>query len=232
MANVPAPSDRPVANAGPDQTVNEGEMVTLDGSASRDPGGAALSYAWSQTAGPAVMLDLTDPVRPSFVAPSVTPGGATLTFQLVVSDGLQSSEPALTNVTVMNVNHQPAAEAGADQTVKEGSVVTLDGSVSFDPDGESLTYAWTQTGGPAVSLADAGTAQTSFSAPTVGPTGVTLTFTLTVSDGVDSAGDSVSIVIENVNHAPAAEAGPDQTKTTGDLVRLDGTPAVTPMATP
>jgi len=228
VANVAPPSDRPVANAGPDQTVNEGAVVTLDGSASRDPGGAALSYAWSQTAGPAVTLDLTDPVRPSFGAPSVTPGGATLTFQLVVSDGQQSSEPAVVNVTVMNVNHPPVAEAGADQTVKEGSVVTLDGSASFDPDGESLTYAWTQTGGPPVSLANAGTAQASFTAPTVGPTGVTLTLTLTVSDGIDSADDSVSIVVENVNHAPIAEAGPDQTKTTGDLVRLDGTASSDP----
>jgi hypothetical protein len=212
----------PVANAGLDQTVNERALVTVDGSASSDPEGAALSYAWSQTAGPAVTLDLTDPVRPSFVAPSVATGGATLTFQLVVSDGQQSSEPDLVNVTVMNVNHPPVAEAGADQAVKEGSMVTLDGSASFDPDGESLTYAWTQTGGPAVSLANAGTAQASFTAPLVGPGGVMLTFTLTVSDGTDSADDSVNIVVENVNHAPTADAGSDQTKNEGSPVILDG----------
>ena len=80
-----APNMPPVANAGPDQTVDPWGTVTLDGSGSRDPDGTVTSYAWSQTAGPAVTLSSTTAVKPTFTAPAgVT--AQTLTFALVVTD--------------------------------------------------------------------------------------------------------------------------------------------------
>jgi len=115
------------------------------------------------------------------------------------------------------------AQAGPDQTVKEDSPVTLDGSASYDPDGESLTYHWVQAGGPAVALSDPAASQPTFAAPLVGQEGAQLTFELTVSDGIDaSPPDGVTVGVENLNHPPVAEAGADQTRDEGALVTLDG----------
>ena len=66
----------------------------------------------------------------------------------------------------LDVNQAPTADAGGDQTVAGGSgTVNLDGTASSDPDGDALTYAWTQTGGAGVTLSGADTATPSFTAP-------------------------------------------------------------------
>lgn len=213
----------PVANAGQDQSVDELAPVTLDGSGSSDPDDDPLTYQWTQVAGTAVSLNLSDPVHPTFTAPSVPVGGETLTFQLVVNDGTLSSDPDTVNITVKNVNHPPVADAGDDQTVQEGSPVTLDGSASFDVDNETLIYNWAQTAGPSVTLSDPSIAQPFFTAPQVGPGGETLTFNLAVSDGIDTAVDSVHVIVENVNHPPLANAGSDQSISEESPVILDGT---------
>ena len=85
-----------MAEAGPAQGVATGAAVTLDGSGSSDPDGDPLTYAWSQTAGPAVTLSSTSVAKPTFTAPS---SSATLTFQLTVNDGKASASDTVT-VTV------------------------------------------------------------------------------------------------------------------------------------
>lgn len=214
----------PIANAGLDQTVNEGEAVTLDASGSTPN----VSYEWLQIAGTPVSLNLADPVHPTFVSPSVPAGGSTLTFQLTVSDGQAKSLPDVVNISVKNVNHPPEAHAGNDQTVSEGALVNLNGSDSYDPDGEYLSYSWVQTAGPTVQLSHAGVANPSFTTPLVGPAGATLTFALTVSDGIDTSTDTVNILVENVNHPPVANAGADQTRNEAATVELDGTASSDP----
>jgi hypothetical protein len=192
-----------VANAGPDQVVTAAVLVTLDGSGSNDPNVDPLTYAWTQTAGPAVILDLTNPAKPTFTAPA----GGTLTFQLTVSDGLLSSADTVS----VRVHYPPVADAGPDQVVDEGVLVTLDGSGSSDPDGDALTYAWVQVAGPPVSLMLTNPVRATFTAPIVSLGGATLTFQLIVSDGLLSSDpDTVDVVVTNTNHAPVADAGGDQ----------------------
>ena len=187
----------PVADAGPDQTVPEETAVTLDGSGSSDPNGDPLTYLWEQIAGPPVTLSDPTAAVTGFTAPSVTAGGSTLTFRLTVSDGAHTNADTV-DITVTNVNQPPVANAGADQTVPEGSPVTLHGGGSFDPDNDPLTYHWTQTAGTAVSLSDPSAVEPSFTAPQTGPAGETLVFTLTVSDGIAQSTDDVAVAVTNV----------------------------------
>ncbi|HEY7532653.1 MAG TPA: PKD domain-containing protein, partial [Nitrospiraceae bacterium] len=212
----------PIAHVGPDQSVNEGTNVTLDGSGSTDPQGLPLQFTWSQVSGPPVTLNLSDPVHPTFLAPTVPASGATLSFQLTVSDGPLTGT-ATVNVTVKHVNHPPVALAGPDQAVAEASLVTLDGSASYDPDADALTYLWSQTGGPSVTLTDATVAKPLFLAPLVGSAGTTLGFELTVTDTSGSnASATAQVDVTNVNHPPVANAGLDQTRNAGAMIQLDG----------
>jgi len=103
------------------------------------------------------------------------------------------------------VNHQPIADAGPDQTVNEGSTVQLDGSGSVDPDGDPITYSWTQIAGTPVTLSDATSAKLTFTAPQQPPKGQeTLTFSLTVTDnsGLSSAPNSVDITVQDIYSLP------------------------------
>ncbi|MGD9161933.1 MAG: PKD domain-containing protein, partial [Desulfobacteraceae bacterium] len=213
----------PIAIAGPDQNVNEGSLVYLDASNSNDPDGDAISYQWTQISGISVALDNPVAIQPSFTAPSISSQGESLTFQLTVTDseGLQSTDSCIVNI--VSVNNPPAADAGPDLNINEGSLVYLDGTNSSDPDGDALTYQWIQTGGLSVSLNGLTSAQPTFDSPYISSEGESLTFQLTVTDseGLQST-DSCVVNIISVNNPPEADAGPDQNVNEGSIVYLNG----------
>jgi hypothetical protein len=214
-----AANQPPTANAGPAQTANEGATVTLTGSGT-DPDGTIASYTWVQTAGPTVALTNANTATATFTAPAVT-ADTVLTFALTVTDNNGGTATATTNVTVRNVNQPPVANAGAAQTVNEGSLTTLSGSAS-DSDGTIASYVWTQTAGPAVTLLNANTATASFVAPAVSVNTV-LTFQLTVTDNQGATGSATTgVTVVNVNQTPTANAGADQTVNEGAAVTLAG----------
>jgi hypothetical protein len=200
ITNVNQP---PVADAGLDQTVQEGSPVQLDGTASYDSDIELLTYQWTQTTGPAVTLSGSNTALPTFTAPTVGPAGETLVFNLTVTDPHNLTGPDSVSVHVSNVNQPPTANAGLDQTVNENTLVTLNGTGSHDPDLDTLNFTWTQTAGLSVVLTGANTASPTFTAPLVGAGGNTLTFRLVVSDGpLSSVANTVDIHVQDTNDPP------------------------------
>ena len=175
------------ADAGPDQTVNEGDTVFLDGSGSTpkdDDEDKINSYLWEQVRGkPEVALTGADQPIASFIAPQVS-RDTRLTFKLTIRFASGSKDTDETKVKVLDKkNDPPTADAGPDQTVPEKSTVTLDGSNSSDPDDGIKSYLWKQVAGPSVSLSDPQAVQPTFTSPSVaGNTSISLTFELTVTD--------------------------------------------------
>ena len=222
LITVNAINDAPVANAGFDQTADEGILVTLNESGSSDADGDTLDFMWEQTAGPLVTMSNPKAIQPTFTSPTVFTK-TKLIFRLIVSDEkLQSSDTV--EVTVNNtVNESPVAHAGVDQTVGEGVLVTLDGSGSSDPNGDQLIYKWKQAGGPFVAMGDPASKRPTFTSPTV-VAETELTFELTVMDsGQLKSMDTVVVTVKNtVNEAPVARAGSDQTVNENVTVTLDG----------
>ena len=230
----------PIADAGTDQSVSEGDAVDLDGTGSMDDvNGSVEGYAWTQvdSSGIAVTLTGADTATPSFTAPeitfTITP--TVLTFSLVVTDNFGgSSEADTVNVTVNNVNLPPTANAGNDQFVDESDVVALDGSASIDSDsdGSVAGYSWTQTDltGFVVLLTGADTATPSFTAPeitfTISPTVLTFSLVVTDNEGGTSEADTVSVTVNNVNVPPTANAGNNRFVDESSIVMLDGSSSV------
>lgn len=207
----------PNANAGLDQSVFTSDVVTLDGSGSTDADGDPLTFTWSLTSAPAGSLaSLSDPtvVNPTFTADVA----GTYVATLIVNDDTEDSAPDTVSVSTINV--APVADAGPDQSVLLGSVVTLDGSGSNDADGDALDFSWIITSVPVNSgatLSDANTVNPTFIADLSG----TYIIDLVVSDGaLTSVVDSVSI--STINVAPVADPGMDQSVFVGSVVTLDG----------
>ena len=188
----------PQADAGGDQTVDEGVWVTLDGEDSHDPNGGNLEYSWIQTDGPDVDLqDASDP-QAHFWSPYVY-DDEVLQFALTVRNAEGNSGEDSVSIKVntdVDSNDQPHADAGGDQTVNEGEWVTLDGDGSYDPDGEELDYSWTQTDGPDVDLEDDDQEEAHFRAPAVSDD-TSLRFELRVED--ESGRSDEDSVTVNVN---------------------------------
>jgi len=186
----------PVALAGPDLEVFEGDRICLDGWASHAKAG--MNYEWTQISGPAVTLTPAEnPAIVCFQAPQVAED-TDLVFRLHVSNDTGESEDTLT-VKVLHVV-EPAdvlvANAGADQSVAAGALVTLDGSQSSGPGNTKLAYQWTQTSGPSVTLQNAKSAVASFTAPASVADAQICVFRLTVWAGDMTASDDTAVRIE------------------------------------
>lgn len=93
-------NNMPVAIAGKDQTINEGETVNLDGSTSYDPDKNAITFSWTPPKG--IILSSFSTSNPTFKAPQVK-NDTILNFSFIVNDGLINSLPSTVKVSVKNV---------------------------------------------------------------------------------------------------------------------------------
>ncbi|MBN8467152.1 myxosortase-dependent M36 family metallopeptidase [Corallococcus exiguus] len=171
----------PVGQAPAAVDADEGSNVELDASGITDPDGDTLTYVWAQLGGQPVTLDGAASANLKFTAPQVQADTA-LAFSLTVtdSDGATSG-PFLYTVNVKQVNQAPVAKVRVISGVRGGELVKIDAATSTDPDNETLTYTWAQTGGPSVTLTGANAAEASFTPPAK-KTLENYAFTVTVKD--------------------------------------------------
>ncbi len=92
----------PRADAGINQQVEEGKLVTLDGSKSRDRDGKAVSYVWKQILGPKIQIEPSNESTASFVAPTVVKD-ENLIFTLTVTDDNGASDSDSVRIKILNL---------------------------------------------------------------------------------------------------------------------------------
>jgi hypothetical protein len=224
----------PNTNAGLPQTVASGATVQLNGTGTTDPNSPVLPLTlnWVQTGfggQPAVIISNPAAATPTFKAP-VTAAQTVLTFTLTATNTALLSSSSSVNITV-NPAQAPVANAGTNQGVKVNNAVTLNGSLSTDPNGLPLTYTWVQVSGTHVVLTGANTISPTFTTPAA--PGV-LGFTLTVNNGILSSAAALVTVTVNANVADTinitvAEYRIGQQRLTVNATSsiLDGTPVLT-----
>ena len=167
-------------------------------------------------------------------------GDVTMTDVFTAVSATDNDVTQAVTITVTGANDAPTADAGDRQTVPQGAVVRLSGTRSNDPDtGDQLTYAWTQSDTPTVTLTDEDTVTARFTA-TFDPdltADTTLTFTLTVTDrrgSVSDPDDTVTVTID-ADNTPAVITGAltgsvieDADETTTGLLTATDSPALVP----
>ncbi|MGJ8669803.1 MAG: PKD domain-containing protein, partial [Oceanococcus sp.] len=224
----------PTAFAGNDQTVDEGDTVTLDGRGSTDQDGSVVGFSWSNVSSIPFTIQDANTSQATFVAPQVNSETSVL-VRLEVTDDQGASASDELSVLIRNVieNQTPNANAGSDQTVEGGVTVTLNGDSSSDPDGTISQYAWSQILGDPVELSSTSQANPSFQAPMVDQD-TSLGFRLTVTDDNGAAdSDDVSVLVKtdptNSNRAPKARfsISPNPADA-GSQVVLDGSTSTDP----
>lgn len=198
---------RPVANAGPDQTVSEGQTVTLNGNGSSDPEGGPLTFQWTQTAGPEVVLNGADTATPSFTAPDVDTT-TQLTFQLVVTDNAGSTSIDTVNVNVVPPIFNAAPRANNDiATTNEDVPITIDVAAN-DTDSDGVIVRSTVA---ITDLPDNGSAVhngngTVTYTPAANFNGAdSFRYTIRDDDNAVSNVATVSITVNSTNAAPVAD---------------------------
>ena len=219
---------KPTAEAGAPVTQTADSAVSLNGGASRDPDGDALTYIWSFDHIPTGSL-ITSKEAPFSSNGTVTPTTSflpdavgTYVIKLVVRDAKgMESDPDFVVITIEDPSVLPVANAGSDMVVNVGQAVTLNGASSYDPQGRSFTYTWTLIDlptGSTTTLSASNTANATFTPDLKG----VYVANLVINNGLASShGDAVTVTALADDHMPVANAGQDLATDDCTTVQLD-----------
>jgi len=208
----------PLANAGADINITlPVNTATLDGTASSNAAGGALTYAWTLVSGPG-SFSITGDNTATPVVSNLTQGSYQLKLKVTNTQGLSAEDIVIVNVSAMAA---PVAAAGSDLSiVLPANSATLDASGSYQPGGGALSYAWSKISGPdAFTIAGAATATPTVSNLAEGV--YQLQLTVTNSGGL--SGTDIIVVTVNQALLSVPNAGKDTTiNFPGGYAILDG----------
>ncbi|PKI12630.1 PKD domain-containing protein [Colwellia sp. 12G3] len=198
--------------------LQRGATAVLNGSGSYDPYGAPLTYFWRVVSQPTTSTSKLSDSSSPFPSLYLDEFGD-YKIELIVNNGEEDSLPVI--LTISDSDSLPIANAGLDRKSQTGDAVTLDGSLSFDSDGDLLSYTWTLVSIPSGSAAILARADSPYAILTPDVAG-DYEVQLVVSDGSsDSLADRV--LISDKNLPPVADAGVNTTFFVGTSLVLDGT---------
>lgn len=196
-----------VADAGPDQVVDECDAITLDGTASWNAAKSDPTVAWNQTGGPTVMggvgtVQNSDELIAETVAP---PGDGTVTMELsyetLIGPHYANTRTDTDTVDIQVNNIAPTIEGPADFSVSTdktgvGLNATIDDTCTETPD---LTVLWQQLSGPSVGTINGATTPNATFDTTGIAGGSVLGFQLQVGDGDDTTTHNVNVTVTDTN---------------------------------
>ena len=234
-ANAPLPGapvneSGPLLNAGDSEplqsTSGTQSSIFLNALGSYDPDGTVIKYDWLQVSGPSKSII---PLRNEAAVTVTNLVQGTYIFRLTIWDN--KYQPSSTEIVIINgspqaVNKLPVTNAGKDTTITLPlDSLLLDGSASYDEDGNIFKYQWTFVSGPAIPVLSTPVAVRTYVRNLVQGT---YYFKLTTWDNkYEPSGDMIMVKVNPPlpppNQPPVAFAGVDTSVTLPDSIRFTAT---------
>jgi len=207
----------PVADAGGPYTVNQNQVLTMDGSGSTDPENSITSYEWDCTNDGS--YDVSSASASGSTCTYGSAGSYTVGLRVTDAGGLTDTDTA--SVTVLN--QLPTANAGGPYSGTKSNPISVDGSFSSDVDGSLVQWEWDCHSDGTYEYSSTAATGDDCTFATVGS--FTITLRVTDNDGGQATDTATATV---TNGPPNADAGGPYSGDEGVAVALDGSGSTDP----